>query len=167
MRLGLSVRRPSIERVVNDETLFQHLMIIWAKVTQAHGNSQQPRRLRREIMAVGVRTTNYGCNRDDGGISIETVFGYEGVKATAFTRVGELNSRHVVGDGTGLCSDAGNLIWWHKEKLGLRVDKPSDEPRTSNPVNHRPFSSNPFHGTASSRKEIVVGLPCGEPRCFT
>src|SRR5262245_2125061 len=104
-------------------------------------------------MAVGVRTTNYGCNRDNRGISVEAVFGHEGVKATVFTHVGKINSRHVIGDGPGLCSDAGNLIWWHKEKLGLLVDKPSDEPGTGNPVDHRPFSSNPFHGIASSRKK--------------
>ena len=45
--------------------------------------------LRREVMPVGIGAANDGCDRAKSGILVETVFGYEGVKAAAHTR--ELN----------------------------------------------------------------------------
>ena len=71
MRLRFPTGGPGVKRIVNDETVFQHLVIVRCDVPETHGDRQKSRRLRREVVAAGIGAAHDRRYRRDCWIPIE------------------------------------------------------------------------------------------------
>src|SRR5215217_1747912 len=101
VRLTSKLTAPAVERVVEDEAVPQHLVVVVEARAQAERDGEQPRRLRCQVEPLGVRTPN-----DPGELVkrriIQPVLGKEGIEAAPLADMRELDFRHVVGNGASL-----------------------------------------------------------------
>src|SRR5215207_8623357 len=104
VRLTSKLTAPAVERVVEDEAVPQHLMVVLEARAQAERDGEQPRRLRRQVEPLGVRAADDAGELVERGI-VQSVLGEEGVEAAALADMRELDPRHVVRGGAGLLGD--------------------------------------------------------------
>src|SRR5438445_6614102 len=161
MRLCLAARGPGIERVIDDEAVLQHFVVVRRQVSQAHGDREQPSGLRGEVMAVGVGAAHDFGDCNDGGIAGQIVSGDECVKAAALADMREFHARHIIGRRTRFLGNMDNLIGRNEDELRLLVDKACNQPGAGNTINDRTFAGNPFHHTilSSTVTKGIVGAP--------
>src|SRR5687768_6484545 len=98
------------------------------------------------------------CQTQQPGI-FQVIFQYDRLKRTPTLVMTEFYTGRVEGDRASFFCDFLDLIFRHKYKLGLAVNKTCDQPGTSYTVNMDMRAGDPFHGELLS--VVATMLPQG------
>src|SRR4051812_37755480 len=99
---------------------------------------------RRQLVLVRIGAANDQGEFPQGRIC-ETVFLEERIKAAKFGVVRQLNAWNVIGNCIGFFRNPDDILFWDIEKFGILVDEALNQPRASDSIDLRAFTSNPFH----------------------
>jgi hypothetical protein len=133
-------------------------MVILEQRGQAERDREQPRALRRQVVARGVGPPHDHRDLLQRRI-VQAVFLEKRVEAAPLPLVAEFDARDVVRHGPGLLGDGEHALGRHVEELGLPVDEPCDQPRAGDPVDLWPLTGDPSHGRSPCLLRMMRMLP--------
>lgn len=136
---------PGIERVIHDEPVTEHLVIVRDRRGEAKRDGIETCALRREIEPRGVGGPNDQRQPLQARIG-QLVFGDKGIEAAPLPDMTQLHTRNVIRDSPGVLRDGEHLGRRDVQEFGIRLDESQDQPRAGDPIYFRALASNPFHG---------------------
>jgi hypothetical protein len=95
MDLFLAGSAPCVERVINDHSSPQQLMIIREYGRKAERDGKQARGLRRELRPAGIRTAHDHRQLGQGWID-QLIALQKGIETAEFPHMGQFDVRHVI-----------------------------------------------------------------------
>lgn len=80
----------------------------------------------------------------------------ESVEATFFPDMAERRTRDIVRDGALARGDVEHLRCRRVEKLRIRIDETTDEPRAGDAIDFRTFARDPARGAAIAKQRLEL-----------
>src|SRR5262245_29124778 len=154
---------PGVQRVIHNQTVLQHFMVIGKVARQSIRNREQSLALRGEIGPRRISPSDNGRQMVKCLI-VDVVNTYDRVKGAAVCNVTKLGIFDVVRRTAYVLGHLGDLVGWNVDEFSIGVDKPAYQPRTCNTINFGMLARDPFvfrHAALSSRWEMLL-FPCGD-----
>src|SRR5262249_27082771 len=148
---------PGVERVVHDQTMLEHFVVIGKVAGKSIRNRKQPVALRGEIGPRRIRAADDHCEMVQRLI-VNVVDADDCIKGTVLADVAEFSIFDVVRRASYLTGDLGDLTWRDIDEFGIGVDEAADQPRARNAVDLRMLARDPF----VFRRAALS--PCGQTR---
>src|SRR5258708_213716 len=142
-RRGQGFATPGVKRVVDHQAMTQHFVVVGKIRRKSERDRVKPLAFRSEIAPRRVGTAH------DRGDAIQSrVLDIEDaddrIEGAAITYVPEFGALDVIWNTAGLIRNCGDLIRWHIDEFGTRIDEARDQPRTGNAIDLWVFAGNPF-----------------------
>src|SRR5438477_3032028 len=122
MALRTSFAQPRVQRIVDDESIPQLLVVVLEHPRQTQRYRQQSGALRFEIESFRIGASNNSRELGQRGIS-QFVLGEECIETAERAVVRQLDTCYVVWNGASFSRDALHIIRRHEQKIRVLVDE--------------------------------------------
>src|SRR3990172_10623605 len=143
---GVPGLAPGVQCIVDGRFLPDLLVVILSKVCcEPIGDRPEPGGFGFDRKVRGDICPMHDAPQELQRRVFQAVLQKDRLEAATPVHMTELDTLHIVRDGSGLTGDSHDLPRGHVEELRVGIDKPPDEPGAGDPVNVGVLSCNPPH----------------------